>query len=186
MVDAQNHIGIFGIRPEMRCANATEFSGREAEYVGHALEEDQFARVQDAIGLGDFEQPIKNVFQNRRLFPEHTRDLRRIRLEARRVLTSKVEDAPHVCFLGRRHAKNAGKGADFIIGNPAVGLGHLGAKRDDRHREGYARFRLIGTLLIEEQMAGNSARQSADRAAPQKETCRRATHFSPNGHGWKH
>ncbi len=73
--------------------------GREAEDLGHAFEEGQLARMQHAIGLGDFEQPVEHVFEDRRIVAEQPRDLLGIGFEAGRVLARQIEDAPDIGLL---------------------------------------------------------------------------------------
>ncbi len=170
----------------MSGADAAVFARRKAEDVRDALEERGLARMEDAVGLGDLEQPVEDVFQQRGIAGEHLGDLAGIGLVAGGVLLRQAEDAVDAGLLAWRDAEQTMEGLDLVVGHRAVGLRHLGGERDHRDGEDDARRiarRDLLHLAVDQEMAGQRADQRADRAAAQHESGRRAAELSEDGHG---
>jgi len=73
--DAKHDIGIGGVGREMTGADAAEFIWRKSEYFRHTLKKRCFGRMQNAVGLRDLEQAVKDILQQRRIVREQARDL---------------------------------------------------------------------------------------------------------------
>ena len=77
-----------------------------------------------------------SIAQFRRPEP-HSRAIRcGIGLEAGNVLLGEVVEPRDVALLLGRHGEDLLEGADLVPGDDAVGLRHLGRKRDHGDREG--------------------------------------------------
>ncbi len=151
-----------------------------------ALQIGGFARMEDAVRLGDLEQAVEDVLQQRGIAGEHLGDLAGIGLEAGGVLLRQSENAVDARLLRRCDAEQAVEGLDLVVGDRAVGLRHLGGERDHRDGEDHA-GRVAGCdlrhLAIDQEMARQQADQRADRPATQHESRRGAAKLSQDGHG---
>ena len=113
----------------------------DAEDLGDAVQELAFALMHHAVGLGDVEQAVENVLQHRAVGmagAAHLRHALGIDFETGHVLLGQVEQPRHIVRLLGRHLEYFLERAHFVLGDDAVGLGHLGRQRDHRHRKGDA------------------------------------------------
>jgi hypothetical protein len=82
-------------------------------------------------------------------------------------LLGEVEDTRDVLHLAFRDLEHFLEGVDLVHGDDAVGLGHLGAKRDHADGECDLIFCLafLIAVAIDGVMAGHATHQRSDRAA---------------------
>ncbi len=108
---------------------------------GDAVQEAAFALMQQAVGLGDVEQPVEDVLQHRAVRLARAAQAGHalgIGLEAGDVLLGEIVEPRDVAPLGSGDLEDLLEGADLVLRDDAVGLGHLGRQRDHRDREGDA------------------------------------------------
>ena len=154
---------------------------------GDLLQIGELLLVYHAVGAGDVEQPVEQFLQHRRVVPEHAADLLGVGLEAAGVLARLVEQAADVLELVGRDVEHLLEGGDLVVGDPAVGLGHLGAEHDDGDREGdplgcVRRLALApGRAQFVDRMAGGRSDQRAQGAAERKARGA-AEYLAPNAH----
>ncbi len=148
------------------------------------------AGCRTAVGLRDLEQAVENVFEHSRPAAEDARDLSRIDFVSGRVLLRQLEDAPDIGLLGGRYAEYAPECVDFVARYGAVGFRHLGAERNDGDGENDSRLLVFirsgPFCAIEQHVAGDGARERADRTAAEQETGGGAAEFAPDGHDRNH
>ena len=111
--------------------------GRDAEDLGHVLQHFMFGGVQRAIGGADDDHALDHVVQHRIACREHARDPPRPGVVSGNVLPGQIEDAAGVLFLGPGDGEDAPERGHFRALDPAIGLGHLGGKRDHGNGEGH-------------------------------------------------
>lgn len=178
--DTQDCIRVTRVRSEMGRANAAELVRGKAEDIRNGLEKREFAGVQYTVRLGNFAQPVEDIFQHRRVVAEHACNLASVRFVTCGILSREIEDAPDVGFFGGRDTEYAKEGIDLVVRDYSIRLRHFGPKRDDRDGESNARF--IVLFPVEKDVAGYRARKRADGPRAEQETGRGAAHFSPDGH----
>lgn len=144
--------------------------------------------MQKAIGLGDFEQPIEDIFQHRGAAAEHARDLGGVIFITGHILPGEIEHAPHIGAFAIGHLEDAFEGGDLIIADNTIGFRHFCRERNDRDGKRDAGIAVVQHLFVavEQQMSGRGADNRADRTAAEQEPCRGTRDFSPDGHGLKH
>ncbi len=107
------------------------------------------AGVVGAVGNGDLEEGLEDVDQDMVVVGadavavgvEEAGDLAGIGVKTRDVLAGKVVDPGGVLFLALGEGEDAAEGGDLVAGHGAVGLGHLGTKREDGDGEADGVFR---------------------------------------------
>ena len=163
----------------MAGADAAEFVGREAENFRHPFQELRLAGMQHAIGLGDLEQPVENVFQHGGIADEQPRDLAGIMLEAGDVLARQVEDAPDIGFFFRRHAEDAAEDVELLPRSPR--------RRRAPSCRPAPRCAMVkvtpGSASRSRKKWPATAPTSGADGAADKQTRRRAADFAPDRHG---
>jgi hypothetical protein len=123
-----------------------------------------------------------------RVVAEQAADLLGVGLEAAGVPARLVEQAADVLHLLLGDVEDFLEGADFVLGDNPVGLGHLGAQHDDADGEGDAPGgvvlgRLAGAVAhLVDRVAGHAAENRADRSAD-GEAGGPAQNFAPDAHG---
>ena len=125
--------------------------------------------MQHAIGLGDLEQPVQHVFQDGGIAEEQLRDLAGIGFIARHILAREIEDAPHIGFFLRRHARRRAGRWRIPLRWRCRRPWPFSRQRDHRDGEGHAGI----AFAVEDEMAGDGADQRAHGAADQKPAARR-------------
>jgi hypothetical protein len=117
-----------------------------------------------------------------RLPLQHGGELLGIGLVAGHVLLGEIEDAGCVLHLRGRHLVRLFEGVDLVYSDDAVGLGHLGAKRD--HADG-ERHLVLGPILlliaVDDVVPGRATKQRADRG-PDRELGSSSCELLPNRH----
>ena len=134
-LDAQNDVGIVRFGLDMSGANAAELGLAEPENVRHLFQIAHLVRRHRTIGLGDMEEPVQHIFQNGRLAAETPRQPAAITVKAQRGLGGQLEGPVERFSPFGWRFEDFVESADFRAGDDAVGLGHLGAKPDQRHGE---------------------------------------------------
>ena len=129
------------------------------------------------------EQAFEHVLEQLAVALEHGGELFGISLVAGHVLLGEIEHAGDVLHLAVRHLEHFLEGVDLVHGDDAVGLGHLGAERDDADGEGHLVLgrAVLFLVAIDDVMTRHAAEQRADRASDRKPrggTCE----LAPNRH----
>ena len=203
--DAEDHIGILTVGTEMRGADPLELRAREAEDVGHVLEEFEFPRMQVVISLGNHEETVQQVFKDRRLAAEQRGKLPRIGIEAGDIRLGQVEQLPDIGLFLVRDGKHALEGIDLIARHRPVGLGQLGGKGDHADREGnlvtlaaivcvnparlgpviadrLALALRLATAAVHHHVAGDGPKQRPQRPAHEDQARRGPGNLAPDRH----
>ncbi|MCH7631265.1 MAG: SDR family oxidoreductase, partial [Proteobacteria bacterium] len=103
-----------------------------------------FRRMVNPIGHGDMKQRPQQILEHRRAVPEHPGDLPGVGLVSGAVLARHIENPPDIFGLMGGDLKNPLEDIDLLAGDMAVGLGHLGGKRNYADRESDLPGRLGG------------------------------------------
>ncbi len=109
----------------------------DLKYLGYAVQELAFPLMDQPVGLGDVEQTIENIFQHHAVRMAGAAQLRHapcINFEPRDILLGDVVETRHVARLLRGHFEDFLERTHLVLGDDAVGLGHLGRER--YHRDG--------------------------------------------------
>ena len=188
MGHAKHRVGVGLIGTHILFANTGKVGLGKTEDRRHVPEILQFVLMDFAIGLGDMEQAVQQLFENGRVAGEHARDLPGIGFVSGGGFAGLIEHPGNVLgFLGG-HLEDPAEGTDFIGRHHAIGLGEFRAQRDDRNGKADlpGRIRLDGlrcvlTRLVHE-MACACADQRAQRSADH-EPGRAANYLAPDTHG---
>ena len=148
-LDAEHDIGIGVAEIDVAGQDALVVRLVDLEDLGDAVQEIALALMQHAVGLGDVEQPVEDILQHRAVLAARAAQPRHplgIGLEAGDVLLGEVVEPRDVARLVGRHREDLLEGADLVLRDDAVGLRHLGRKRDHGDREGdlAAQLRIAG------------------------------------------
>ena len=170
-------VGAAVVRDEAGAEEA-ELAVGEAETGGDGLEELVLLGMQHAVGSRHVHEALEHVLQKLAVVLEQGRDLAGVGLVAGHVLLGQIEHVLDVGGLLGRKAEDLGEGVVLQRRDHAVGLGHLGAERDDGDREGNVFLRLAAVAL-EAECAGEPAQQVSACVADSR---RQARYLLPNRH----
>ena len=188
VADPEDFVRIGGVGAHVAGADAGPVVLVEAKDRGHFRQVIELLLGDLAVGPGDVEEALDQLLQDRRVMAEQAADLLGIGLEPMGVAARLVEQAADVLHFLLGDVEDFLEGADLVLGDDTVGLGHLGAQHDDADGEGDAPGgivlgRLAGAVAhLVDGMAGTGAENRADRPTD-GEAGRAAQNFAPYAHG---
>ena len=129
------------------------------------------------------EEAFEYILEQLAITFEHGRQLLGVGLVARHVLLGEIENAGDVLHLALRNLEHLLEGVHLVHGDDAVGLGHLGAKRDHAHGEGdlILRRTILLLIAIDGVMPRHATKQRTNRATD-REPRGSAGQLPPNRH----
>ena len=136
--DAEHLVGVAPADMHMACRDLLETPFGHAEDMGDARQEGHFHVVDQPVRLGDMEQPVDDILEDRAVLlatDAQRCHLLGIGLVAGNVLARQIVEPGDVLRLVFRKLEDVAESVHLRRRHDAVGLRHLGRERDHRHGE---------------------------------------------------
>lgn len=165
-------------RAAIGSAKPVEGAFAQAENLSHSPQKRDLRVMQRIVCCRDEEKSVQQIFQHTGSRAVEPRDLRRIGFIARNVAPREIEHALDAALILLRNFHHLLERRELDIRHNAVGLGHLGRKRNHGEREHHA--------LVRRAVKGEMPRQRPDQRtqwpAAQHKAGGCSTDFSPDRH----
>src|SRR6266481_2981756 len=149
-LDPEDRIGVLrpvGFDADMVCPDAGVIARIEPEMPSDLAQIVILGRADPAVGERYMEQAAKEILEHRSIAREQASDLPGVAVEPGGALAGEIEDEPNMLLFAGGNLEHFAKGGNFVAGDCAVGLCHLGAERDHRNREGDPLPRVVSLAL---------------------------------------